>query len=516
MQKSSGNFHFKNFRKNYANFRKFSRKIAEIFEIDSETGPGLRIQAYYKGGFLDLDIEVPWPVPFPNDKEHRAIWQNGIQTAKDMFKVDGAEYVFSTWFTTAKEIKLASVILGAKNEDELIQAVFLECLYHNYSEEEINENMEIALDAYRASDKGSKAWLEYVEQQIESKKFEAGMTEKRAQEILNAIDNGEFLIRVKFIRADVEISPEGEYIKRSFKIKDKYEPIRESKRASGKYVRGGPNVILTKKTKPGFWVGIDEKFLVREVSGQSEVGRLDNGALNCVAQRVVEHFDQAKRGHGLTNIRRQKIDTWEKKMRIPGARVQDVAELEKILKRPITLLDITHGKIFNSGKYRSGKYEEIEMVVHNGHAFPRNQHFPRDRMVEYYKNDTWEAINSAFQGPQAIWLMGVGDETQRVSQFVLEDGRTFRTWKKHTEIIGACKQLVSDAINWQYQEGVISNEKKSILSESLKVVDLAEQVFGANHVGSRLANEINEWYPISEKINEDIKQACVEHGHGGR
>ncbi|RHZ69225.1 hypothetical protein Glove_286g31 [Diversispora epigaea] len=112
--------------------------------------------------------------------------------------------------------------------------------------------------------------------------------------------------------------------------------------------------------------------------------------------------------------------------------------------------------------------------------------------------------------------MGVGDETQRVSQFVLEDDHTFRTWKKHTEIIGACKQLVSDAINWQYQEGVISNEKKSILSESLKVVDLAEQVFGANHAGSRLANEINEWHPISEKINEDIKQACVEHGHGGR
>ncbi|CAG8857258.1 18006_t:CDS:2, partial [Gigaspora margarita] len=44
-------------------------------------------------------------------------------------------------------------------------------------------------------------------------------------------------------------------------------------------------------------------------------------------------------------------------------------------------------------------------------------------------------------------------------------------------------------------------------------VDLAEQVFGANHARSRLANEINEWYPISEKINEDIKRACIEHGH---
>ncbi|CAG8705200.1 14248_t:CDS:2, partial [Racocetra fulgida] len=215
-------------------------------------------------------------------------------------------------------------------------------------------------------------------------------------------------------------------------------------------------------------------------------------------------------------IRRQKINDWEKKMRIPGARVQDVAELEKILKRPITLLDITHGTIFNSKKYRSGKYEEIEMVVHNGHTFPRNHHFPKDRMVEYYKDDTWEAINNALQGPQAIWLMGVGDENQRVSQFVLEDGRAFRTWIKHTDIIKACKELFKDAVNWQFHENIINEEKKSILLKSLKVVDLAEQVFGANHAGSRLANEINEWRPISGKINDVIRQACVEHGHGGR
>ncbi|RHZ45882.1 hypothetical protein Glove_645g59 [Diversispora epigaea] len=80
--------------------------------------------------------------------------------------------------------------------------------------------------------------------------------------------------------------------------------------------------------------------------------------------------------------------------------------------------------------------------------------------------------------------MGVGDENQRILQFVLEDGRTFRTWKKHTEII-----------------------------ESF---DLTEQVFGANYAGSRLANEINEWRPITGKINDTIKQACIEHVHGGR
>ncbi|CAG8628717.1 23401_t:CDS:10 [Gigaspora margarita] len=310
-------------------------------------------QAYY---FLDLDIEVPWPVPFPENEEHREVWQNGIQYAKDMFK------------------------------------------------------------------------------------------------------NSEYLIRVKFIRANTVILDKE--TKRGFKIIDKYESIRESKKAGGKYIRGGPNVILTKKMKPGFWVEIDEKFLVRDVKVQSEVERLDSnavvyglyqirkpdvnrlmpikdGTLNCVAERVIEHFDQAKRGYGLTKIRRQKINDWEKKMRIPGARVHDIAELEKILKHPITLLDITY-----------------------------------------------KAINNALQGSQAIWLMEVGDRTQRISQFVLED------------------------------ENIINEEKRSILLESLKVVDLAEQVFGANHAGSRLANEINEWYPISEKINNNIKRACVEHGHG--
>ena len=104
---------------------------------------------------------------------------------------------------------------------------------------------------------------------------------------------------------------------------------------------------------------------------------MKDGALNCVAERVIEHFDQAKRGHGLTEIRQQKINDWEKKMRIPGTRVQNVAELEKILKRPIKLLDITHGTIFNSGKYRSGKYEEIGMVVHNGPCISKKPALPK-------------------------------------------------------------------------------------------------------------------------------------------
>ena len=161
------------------------------------------------------------------------------------------------------------------------------------------------------------------EEHEETKPYNADMTAERAKEILDAIDNDRFLIRVKFIWED----------KDDFKIVDKYEPIRESKKAGKKFVPGGCNVILTKKTNPGFWVGIDQKFLVRTIEGEktSDYENLDanavvyelyqirkpnvnrlmpmkDGTLNCVAQRVVEHFEKAKRGHRLTSVCKQKID----------------------------------------------------------------------------------------------------------------------------------------------------------------------------------------------------------------
>ena len=377
--------------------------------------------------------------------------------------------------------RINNILLSARSEKEVAKKAKELYLHRGWRDEKrISEYIEVLIKKYKAEDKGSPKWKEYIESVFETAEmYEAEMTKERAKKILDAIDDNRFLIRVKFIRED----------KGNFKIVDKYEPIRESKKAGKKFVPGGPNIVLTKKTKPGFWVGIDEKFLVREVSIESDINDLTanavvyglykirepdsnrlmpmkDGALNCVTQRVIEHFEKAKRGYGLTSTRKQKIGIWKKRMCQPGARVEDVAELEKILKRPITLHDITHGVIFNSGKYRTGRFEEIEMVVHNGHAFPRNHHFPRDRMVEYYNDNAWIAINKALQGPQAIWLIGLGlgegetlEEIQSVSQFVLEDGRTFRTWMKHTDIIKACKELFEDAVNWQFQEGIISEEK---------------------------------------------------------
>ncbi|PKK67855.1 hypothetical protein RhiirC2_782991 [Rhizophagus irregularis] len=233
-----------------------------------------------------------------------------------MFKVDGAEYTFSTWFAGILKKDFINILLTAKSEKE------------------------VAKKAKKAEDKGSPEWIAFIEEHFESAEmYEAGMTKERAKKILDAIDDN---------------------------------------RAGKKFIPGGPNVILTKKTKPSFWVEIDEKFLVKIIQGekQSEYIELDANAVVYGLYQIWK--SDTKRGYGLTSTRKQKIGTWEKKMRQSGARVEDVAELEKILKRPIKLLDITHGTIFNSRKYRTGRFEEIEMVIHNGHAFPRNHHFPRD------------------------------------------------------------------------------------------------------------------------------------------
>ncbi|CAI2170168.1 18790_t:CDS:10 [Funneliformis geosporum] len=329
---------------------------------------------------------------------------------------------------------------------------FINILLSAKSEKEVAKKVK---EEYKAEDKGSPEWKEYIKTVFEKKEiYEAGMTKERIKKILNAIDDDRFLIRVKFVRDNS--SNDGRY-NYAFKIIDKYQPIQESKRAGKKLVPGGLNVILTKKTKPSFWVGIDGKFLVRIIQGEKLSEYIE---LN--ANAVVYEF---KREYGLTSTYKQKISIWEKRIRQPDAQVEDVAELEKILKRSIKLLDIPQETIFNSVKYRT---------------------------VEYYNGNAWKTINKALQ----------------------EDGRTFRTWMKYIDIIKACKKLFEDAVDWQFQEGIINKERKQESLESLKIVELAEQVFGANHAGSKLASEINDWHPTLTSMHKNIKQSCVEHGHG--
>jgi hypothetical protein len=228
----------------------------------------------------DLDKKVPWPVPFPDKECHREVWQKEIQIAKDMFKVDGAEYTFLTWFTEVPGEEFINILLSARSEKEVTKKVKEVYLQRGLrSEEKISEYIKVLIEKYKAKDKGSPEWKENIETDFEGMElYEAGMTKERAKEILNVIDDDRFLIRVKFVRDN---SSYGERHNYAFKIIDKYQPIRESKRAGKKFVPGGPNVILTKKTKPGFWVGIDEKFLVRIIQGEkiSEYRELDANAV---------------------------------------------------------------------------------------------------------------------------------------------------------------------------------------------------------------------------------------------
>ena len=101
---------------------------------------------------------------------------------------------------------------------------------------------------------------------------------------------------------------------------------------------------------------------------------LRDGDLNCVAQRVVDNFKGALRSQGLTPARRRKIQEWENGVHEGGVIVDDVAELEMILKRAIILRDIAGKNIYNNGKDRS-RGADIELIVHNGHAWSKDLHF---------------------------------------------------------------------------------------------------------------------------------------------
>src|SRR5919205_2941769 len=109
------------------------------------------------------------------------------------------------------------------------------------NEEVILERIKSLIQKYKAEDKRSPEWIAFIEEHFESlEMYEAGMTKERAKKILDAIDDDRFLIRVKFVRDESSYSERYNY---AFKIIDKYQPIRESKRTGKKFVPEGPNVI---------------------------------------------------------------------------------------------------------------------------------------------------------------------------------------------------------------------------------------------------------------------------------
>ena len=97
---------------------------------------------------------------------------------------------------------------------------------------------------------------------------------------------------------------------------------------------------------------------------------------------------------------------------------------------------------------------------------------------------------SSTSGQPDHGLAAGGEEQQlNVTQFVLEDGRVFRTKQAYESLIKAC---------WQLGD-----------------VTLAERVFGENHAASVKSRGNNDWRPTLASLLKDIQNTCVEHEHGG-
>ena len=321
------------------------------------------------------------------------------------------------------------------------------------------------------------------------------LTAKRATEVLKTLE-GEYLVKVKFLR---EQAP-GVWV-----YEDGFAPLNQGR------TRGGNVLEVTPETQPGALEGIDRLYYanaypvsvvvyglypIREPDGKN-LDPMRAGDLNCVARRVIKHFEGAQRGQGLTPARREKIAQWEARVHEAGATLQDVAGLETILKRSIIVRDITGADLFNSGKYQrggNGVRGKVELTLHNGHAWGADLHFPQAREVRIFEGDVWEAIRGATQGePKAVWVLGGGENRRlTVDQFVLEDGRAFRTRETHDSLLKACHHLAPEDPE-----------------------ALASRVFGENHAASVVTREKNVWKPTPVNLLDMVEAACMEHGHGG-
>ena len=294
------------------------------------------------------------------------------------------------------------------------------------------------------------------------------LTSPRAMELLQKI-RGEFMLKIKFIRKptpDIDI----------WVVEDAFTPLKQ--------VRDGRSLTISTVTAPGALVGIDGLYYKNAYPvsavvyglypmhkpNQNNLTPMREGCFNCVAQRAIEHFENAQRGSGMTKARRDKIEAWEVKVHNRGATHRDVSNLENILKRPIIVRYITGEDLYISGKYRAIKWAPIEVIQHNGHAWGANLHFPQARKVHIYEGDVWKAIKKATEDkPKAVWVLGGGDDkVLNVDQFVFDDGGTYRTRDAHEGLIGACRDLASEDPE-----------------------TLAIRAFGVNHAASNMAKERN-------------------------
>lgn len=313
----------------------------------------------------------------------------------------------------------------------------------------------------------------------------------RASEIVARLAGGPYLIKIKFVREQEE----GVYT-----IEDAFQPLRRQK-------RGDEIVEVRPTTRPGLLVGIDTLYYQAaypmsaviyglypiRAPNAANLAPMRAGDLNCVARVAIAHLETSKRGN-LTDATREKIRDWEAGVHDTGARLQDLAGLEMAIRRGIVVRDIAGETLHDSGKYQAARHLPVEITLHNGHAWGPELRFPQARSVSIYSGDVWEAIRGAVEdGPMAVWLLGRGEGRRlTIDQFVLQDGRTYRTQSVHDTLKVACQTLAPEDPE-----------------------ALAQRVFGENHAASVVAREKNGWRPTPVGLLEEVQASCVEHGHGG-
>ena len=131
------------------------------------------------------------------------------------------------------------------------------------------------------------------------------LTPESAAEVLKKIE-GEYLVKVKFLR---------EQAPAVWVYEDGFVPLRQGR------TRGGNTLEVTPETQPGALEGIDRLYYanaypvsavvyglypIREPN-EENLKPMRDGDLNCVARRVIDHFEASKHGQGLTPARRQKV-----------------------------------------------------------------------------------------------------------------------------------------------------------------------------------------------------------------
>jgi len=138
--------------------------------------------------------------------------------------------------------------------------------------------------------------------------------------------------------------------------------------------------------------------ILQDSPHKDQEGQADPSLLQSCGKGVQSEI-QICRDCGLA-ARRRKIQDCEAQVCDTGATVNDIAELEKILKRATILHDIAGEDIYNSG---SG-WKPIELIVRNGHAWSKDLHFRQSREIHLYAGNVWEVIRDATAGePKAAW-----------------------------------------------------------------------------------------------------------------